>query len=1762
MELKIYSQQGVLKATVSPSDSDRHVKEVMNDNVLNLSFTLYGYVELVVNDYVDFGGERFTLLEDYKPEQKSTVEYAYSCKFYGIESELKKAKVLKLVDNENELSFSYDATAAEHLQLVCDNINRIKGTRDWVIGEVVSSSNVNIEYDNIFCFDALSEIARQFNTEWWIEGTTINLSRCEHGTPVSLGYGKGLLGLSRVENDTVPFFTRLYPLGSTRNIVASDYGHRRLQLPGGVRYVERNTHLGIVEQAEEDAFAHIFPKRVGRVSTVRTEEAKGEDGNAFTIYYFTDEGLDFDPNTYEIGGLVKQVSFQGGELDGRDFEVNYDSGTREFEIITQFPYENQQLPGGLLVPKPGDEYILWNIRMPEEYYPLAEKEFGEAVRKYMETISVDTSVYKAPTDYIYLDENRIDLKPGRRVLLENEIYFPTGTHESRVTRISRRVNNPTDMDIECTYAVDYGRINRIESDIVDIQAAYKEQLNKDVLTVLKSWDSIDPSEYNVFSALRSMKEFLSKNRTDEAKAYINFMRGLGVCDKLLGDILRVGDKGEAGNQSVYSSLRTDKEIEAAIEGLGDKYLRKDMEDTARELIHFLKGIDVKGAATFHDSINSPDFLSGFLNGKGWAIMLREVLNAAGESEKKSYAEVDDLTVRGAMRVFELIINQLKGEGDNSVFSGMMKVDHADTENKKIYLDTGGGLLYNPFRADDCIACQRYGGKPTEENDHYITKQYELVVTGAGMGADSEGEKRLDWVTYDNFTGKESDIKKGDILVRMDNLTDPDRKGIIMNMTVGPFTPYIDVLYGAKTDPANAVRSRFGNLAGAYSAWFGWMRGFGAFIENLYAIGEYHFRNGESIQTRLDMMENLFRVDMQKKSYDASEADNHLKNATFTENMEGWKRENTVRMFTAGGKPIMFNRNLFVEKEKIAGIVNLDGRNVLRLKNSGIRQMNADVRKPDPAGSVLYLSFRYTCKSGGTLTAGFEGAAQEEGSLPFVEEEIEESKETQELTRKGTWDGRGDFVLSFTGDIYIEVLALSSRPLDDYKIEVATKFEQTAEQITLLGERIDNTDRTVTGLGIELDAANENIRLWGEKTDKINSTVTQIGIDLDMAEEKLDLYVRKTDDINSTVSDLGLRMAAAEGELELFSKFEDKANGLFTSLGTRMNSAEGTLETYATRLNSLDGTTISLGNRISAAEGTLETYVTKTNAIDGSLTSLGTRMNAVEKRFTNYVLTDTFNGTVGDINVTLNRHWSAIEQTDKNLLLSINKSTGYPLNKDVKFVKGMNGISRYDNSGGGSVAVRRIVIYRGASVPSTSNPPAGGWTTDDVRAAHVDDVYYDSSTGTWYTYAVSGTSYAWREGTPEFGTVPAGQAAVIRIQKVVGNSSPYLGGFTFSTPSRANAVFEARFTANVPKGYRLSFASNAIGNNGRGQWITDNAGTGDWKEYRYQVFCGASGSFSTTNFFCLKKDVPEGQANDDHDTAVTWYLLEATVFDLSGYEDPVSYINLTEGLAKIKAARIELEGLVTVNGNFKVLQDGSIEATNGKFTGEINATKGKIGGFEIGSGRIGSVATSHGSGGGLAIYDNLIRVGGEDGYAMFGEDVIPSAAGGAFTATGRIVNRHPNVYGSYGFDQANYGLFIDVAGGTKNYGISSNAALMAPSFINTRAKLLNFSGGSYSVDFSQHTIILMYYNRSGYSGTEVTLPPESSVARQFGLSSLPSDFAATVTFRVRPGSLPITLKGIYNHNEDLTDYRMDDGDSVTLLISKADGFRYQILNHSY
>lgn len=62
----------------------------------------------------------------------------------------------------------------------------------------------------------------------------------------------------------------------------------------------------------------------------------------------------------------------------------------------------------------------------------------------------------------------------------------------------------------------------------------------------------------------------------------------------------------------------------------------------------------------------------------------------------------------------------------------------------------------------------------------------------------------------------------------------------------------------------------------------------------------------------------------------------------------------------------------------------------------------------------------------------------------------------------------------------------------------------------------------------------------------------------------------------------------------------------------------------------------------------------------------------------------------------------------------------------------------------------------------------------------------------------------------------------------------------------------------------------------------------------------------------------------------------------------SFVGAGQDGVKIKASNIQLEGLVTANENFQILEDGSIEAKNGKFTGEINASNGNIGNLVISS----------------------------------------------------------------------------------------------------------------------------------------------------------------------------------------------------------------------
>lgn len=1304
MELKIYNRKGVLKLTVSPSENSSRQKRLMGDHVLGLSFTAFECVPLEVYDYVDFEGVRFWITEEYAPKQTSTVEWEYDCKFYGIESLMRQALVLKIVDGENDPIFSLTAPAREHMALIVANINRQMGTTDWKVGEVLSTENLTLDYEGTYCDEALSMLADAAKTEFWTDGMTVNLCRCEYGDEAVLGYDNGLVSLERESADNVKFFTRLFPIGSTRNIDPDEYGYSRLQLPSRRSYVEQNTQQGIVEHYERDAFSGIYPRRIGTLSSVRSEQHTDEDGEPFTIYYVKDTSLTFDPNNYEIGGLVKQMTFQSGELNGRDFEVNYDSKKKEFEIITQWPYDDDtQLPGGLLIPKVGDEYILWNIRMPKEYYPLAEQEFAEAVDEYLREHDQDRYVYKGRTDYVEVARRRLALDVGRRVRLESDEYFPgTGYRTSRITSISQNVQYPSEMDIEVSDVLGKGALEKIDEELGEVRH-YAKTASAGLPDIVRSWENTPASDFNLFSAKRSRKEFLNKRENDTAQGLITFEQGLRLGGFKSG--IAGGEIDAAGNAELLSVV-------------------------VRSLLR------------------SPSFVDGLL-GSGWQLEM----DASGIS----HLAVDRLTVRQTMRVLELLVEKVRSVG------GELVVSAADGKVSGVDMDAAGQhylLTFEmgcPFVAGDLVRCKVEGGAASKS--YWV--EIASVEGGVATVAASEFGDALPAV--------------GDECVLMGSTSDPQRQGLILISATDDGQPRIDVMSGVSGKMlAGCLHARMGNLDGIADSWFpadDQPHGYGLYADNAYLRGRFLLTTGEDVLTKFEVMEGTIRSSVESMRNDFTTGQSFLNNPNFGNGMRYWDSDNDIAFFTLGGKYLWVNGAPYSNKGSYAGVEYVDGRTVMCINNNYILQKNADFKtrpayEPGLDGLLkakpVFLTFFYKCTEPGTLVIEFEDVDQT-GFQNFQEFRITQDIAAGEGYRtfegSGLWNGTGDFRLSFSGKMYLYMLMLSLDHIEDFVYSHKTLFEQT---------------------------------------------------------------------------DLLVKIAT-----ESFDK-------------------------------------------------------------DGNLVN----------------------------------------------------TTGL--------------VSREDVAG---------------------------------------------------MYAIAG------DGT---------------LQSFVGAS--------------AEGVF-------------------------------------------------------------------------------------------------------------IKAGSIKLEGLVTANGNFRILEDGSIEAANGVFKGEIEATSGTIGGFEIGRNRIGAVASQTGSGGSLAIYENFFRVGGDSGYAMLGNDVIPASAGGAFSAVGRIVNQKQNADAQWGFDAANYGLFIDVSGGTKNYGISSNAALIAPSFIGTKAGILTFDSGSYKVDFSQCNVILMYYNDPNYSGTNVELPGELSVARQFGLSVLPDDFAATVTFRVRPGSKKITLQGIYNHNEALVDYGMEAGDSVTVLITKIDGFRYQILNHS-
>lgn len=187
-------------------------------------------------------------------------------------------------------------------------------------------------------------------------------------------------------------------------------------------------------------------------------------------------------------------------------------------------------------------------------------------------------------------------------------------------------------------------------------------------------------------------------------------------------------------------------------------------------------------------------------------------------------EVDNLSVRKMMRVYELVINQIRGVNGSLIVSDTAKVatvTNLTSTSWSLYVETGNDNNLIPFINGDVVICRKWVSagikyyKGTISNINFTNKTFTLTRT--------EGS---------------STPEPGDVLARVDS-SDSNRKGYLYLTSVDTNAPYMDVVYD------NVVKARLGRLDGITDPDMGTLTGYGLYADNVYLKGKIWVTGGNA-----------------------------------------------------------------------------------------------------------------------------------------------------------------------------------------------------------------------------------------------------------------------------------------------------------------------------------------------------------------------------------------------------------------------------------------------------------------------------------------------------------------------------------------------------------------------------------------------------------------------------------------------------------------------------------------------------------------------------------------------------------------------------------------------------------------------------------------------------------------------------------------------------------------------------------------------------
>ena len=484
IEVKNRNDEPLYSAPVTTEAIFRH--ELMTEEYVQLVFNEVSQVDFPIGCYLEHEGRKYVVTTLVYPELIDG-GYKYSIRF---EAEwMRWRNITCFFVNEftgkPEANWSDTSTPDTFLSQVTKNISRAIGQTYTFAYDSSLTATKDLTFDNKTVLEALSMIAEAFETEWWVDGSVIHLSRCEHGEAVVLTQGVNI-GAPTSSGES-EYATRIYAYGSTRNIT-QDYQsggttnalvEKRLTLPvdrypNGYRDIKAG--LSSEEIIEKTViFDDIYPSSDFPISSVRmdmrldtdTVVGTNEDGTPIydtcPVYYFKIEGIDFSDELI-IEGQTLKVHFLSGHLQGREFELVYHSTSKEYEIVTDKENGAVKLPSVTLMPEDGNIVILFNIQMPDEYVTSAENRLAEALEAYVnETILADTYTYSFASNPVAFANESIALTVGQKVTM-NYVF---GTLDTRVLSVEFPLYAPSKMEISVGENTPKGKLETIETETVN-----------------------------------------------------------------------------------------------------------------------------------------------------------------------------------------------------------------------------------------------------------------------------------------------------------------------------------------------------------------------------------------------------------------------------------------------------------------------------------------------------------------------------------------------------------------------------------------------------------------------------------------------------------------------------------------------------------------------------------------------------------------------------------------------------------------------------------------------------------------------------------------------------------------------------------------------------------------------------------------------------------------------------------------------------------------------------------------------------------------------------------------------------------------------------------------------------------------------------------------------------------------------------------------------------------------------------------------------